>query len=100
GRHICPPGWHIPGDADWTQLEYTLGAPNAAGGPMKEPGTKHWIAPNTGAYNLGFNALPAGSAGAGQFSGLGTWAFFWSLSPRSRALENTHVESLLLMMEQ
>jgi uncharacterized protein (TIGR02145 family) len=102
-RGICPAGWHIPDQNDWSQLEYTLGSPIAAGGAMKEAGTAHWNAPNTGATNTsGFTALPAGSAGAGQFSELGIYTFFWSdyTSTQSCALDNTHVESELLITEQ
>ncbi|MCD4679592.1 MAG: hypothetical protein K8S00_04325 [Bacteroidales bacterium] len=57
----CPDGWHLPSDAEWTVLTDNLGGASVAGGEMKETGTTHWIAPNTGATNnSGFTALPAG----------------------------------------
>lgn len=58
---LCPAGWHVPTDAEWTILNDYLGGQYAAGGKMKETGTSHWQAPNTDASNdSGFTALPAG----------------------------------------
>ncbi|MCK5839899.1 MAG: hypothetical protein KAG99_08620, partial [Bacteroidales bacterium] len=36
---ICPSGWHIPTDAEWTDLENYLGGGSVAGGKMKSTGT-------------------------------------------------------------
>jgi hypothetical protein len=36
---ICPPGWHVPSDAEWTILTDYLGGEGVAGGNMKEAGT-------------------------------------------------------------
>ncbi len=68
---ICPPGWHIPTDAEWCTmakaLEYTYDCHEEnpymwnVGGKLKEAGTDHWEYPNQGATNSsGFTALPAG----------------------------------------
>jgi uncharacterized protein (TIGR02145 family) len=77
---ICPTGWHLPSDTEWTSLTTYLGGASVAGGKMKEAGTSHWIAPNTGATNSsGFTALPAGYRGlGGGFGYLGEVTFFWS----------------------
>lgn len=54
---LCPSGWHVPTDAEWTILENHLGGISVAGGKMKETGTEHWFAPNTDATNeSGFTA--------------------------------------------
>ena len=63
---ICPTGWHLPTDAEWTVLTSYLGGESIAGGKMKttgtiEAGTGLWYAPNNGATNSsGFSALPGG----------------------------------------
>ncbi len=58
---VCPTGWHLPSDAEWTQLTDYLGGESVAGGMLKETGTRHWDNPNTGATNeTGFTALPGG----------------------------------------
>ncbi len=76
--NICPEGWHVPTDAEWTQLATFLGDEAQAGGKLKEAGTKHWQAPNSGATNeVGFTALPGGGRGV-DFSQLGTHGFWWS----------------------
>jgi uncharacterized protein (TIGR02145 family) len=41
---LCPTGWHVPTDAEWTVLSDYLGGANIAGGKLKETGTAHWNA--------------------------------------------------------
>jgi uncharacterized protein (TIGR02145 family) len=60
-NNLCPTGWHVPSDAEWTTLATYLGGVSVAGGKLKETGTTHWNSPNTGATNdYGFTALPGG----------------------------------------
>ena len=77
---ICPTGWHLPTDGEWTILTDFLGGVGVASGKMKETGTTHWASPNTGATNgSGFTALPAGFRHAdGYFTNLGYDGSFWS----------------------
>jgi uncharacterized protein (TIGR02145 family) len=79
---ICPTGWHIPTDGEWTTLTTFLGGEAIAGGKMKEAGYAHWAAPNTGATNSsGFTALAGGYRFYdGLFYGLNGGAYFWSSS--------------------
>jgi len=59
--NICPSGWHVSTDEDWTELENYFGGRSVAGGELKEVGTAHWAAQNIGATNeSGFTALPGG----------------------------------------
>ncbi len=79
-RNLCPNGWHVPSDAEWTTLTTYLGGSTIAGGKLKEAGLSHWNALNDGATNeTGFTALPAGyHANYGTYGGLGTLNYFWS----------------------
>ena len=78
---ICPSGWHMPSDGEFTQLSDFLGGDGVAGGKMKEAGYDHWNSPNTGATNSsGFNGLPGGCRYSGGFSDNGDYGFLWSTS--------------------
>jgi len=59
--NLCPTGWHVPSDNEWSILTTYLGGENKGGGKLKESGISHWGTPNDGATNSsGFTALPAG----------------------------------------
>ena len=61
-QNLCPSGWHVPADTEWTTLINYLGGEDIAGAELKEAGTNHWKTPNMGATNeSGFAALPGGS---------------------------------------
>jgi uncharacterized protein (TIGR02145 family) len=77
---LCPAGWHVPTDAEWSTLMDYLGGANVAGGKMKESGNTHWNGTNAGATNLsGFTALPGGwRQSNGPFYKLGSTGYFWS----------------------
>ncbi len=99
---ICPPGWHIPGRAEWDTLIMHTGGESLAGGPLKEMGYCHWSPPNTGANNsTGFTALPGGIRWpGGGFDYLLSYAFIYtatednSMNAWSRRLfHNTTVSS-------
>ncbi len=82
-RGICPADWHLPSDAEWTQLTDYLGGTSVAGNKSKttgtiEAGTGLWSNPNTGATNeSGFTGLPGGSYNS-SFSGMGNSGCWWS----------------------
>jgi uncharacterized protein (TIGR02145 family) len=84
-RNLCPTGWHIPTDPEWTILTTYLGGETVAGIKLKERGTIHWQSPNATATNESyFTGLPGGShydrayAFSGDFDGVGTNGFWWS----------------------
>ena len=88
-RNVCPLGWHVPTDEEWSILINYLD-PNAAGGDnfntaggkMKTAGLQYWINPNQDAVNeSGFSGLPGGAlysnVGAG-FSTIGEYGHWWT----------------------
>jgi uncharacterized protein (TIGR02145 family) len=82
---VCPAGWHVPSDTEWTQLIDYLGGESVAGGKMKETGTIHWLTPNTEATNeSGFSGLAGGMrTSSGGFSGTGSYYGYWWSSTES-----------------
>jgi uncharacterized protein (TIGR02145 family) len=88
---LCPAGWSVPSDDNWSALAATLGGKSFAGGRMKEAGTAHWPSPNTGATNeSGFSALPAGCRTlTGSFVFKGENAIWWSSSQKTLSLPLT-----------
>jgi len=77
---LCPTGWHIPTDEEWTELTDYLGGTSVAGGKLKESGTTHWNSPNTGATNeTGFTALPSGYRNyGGTYDDIVNYGYWWS----------------------
>jgi uncharacterized protein (TIGR02145 family) len=91
-RGICPEGWHIPSDAEWTTLTEYVGANYACGGNSSNkakalasetgwesysgecyPGDQGTYANNAS----GFGAVPAGWFRS-DFRDAGHFAYFWS----------------------
>ena len=86
---LCPDGWHVPADEEWTVLTDFLGGESIAGGKLKEASTEHWNSPNTDATNeTGFTGLPGGyRSNGGQFYAIGSSGGWWSSSVK----ENMYV---------
>ena len=84
---LCPTGWHVPSDAEWTILTNYLGGETIAGGKMKAISTL-WASPNTGASNSsGFKALPAGyRQDDGSFYNINDDDYWWSSTQHSTQL--------------
>jgi uncharacterized protein (TIGR02145 family) len=85
-RGVCPTGWHVPSDAEWSLLINYLDPnanggdsfSNSAGGKLKAP--TGWISPNTDDTNVsGFTGLPGGSRGNyGTYTNIGNDGYWWS----------------------
>lgn len=96
GKNICPAGWHVPSDSDWTTLtdyvgyketvEYYPGEfeVNVYGSQyLKEAGTTHWSDTNSEVTNsTGFTALPGGyrKYDGWGYENLGNEGYWWSTS--------------------
>ena len=91
---VCPTGWHLPSDAEWTQLtdyvgsqsEYTCGG-NGSNIAKALASTEGWnnignacaVGNNPAANNAtGFSAVPAGNCYGSSFDDAGYYASFWS----------------------
>ena len=90
---ICPDGWHVPSDAEWTELEnyvssqsqYVCGGDedNIAKALASEVGwnssTRNCAVGNNPSANnaTGFSARPAGDY-YGSYYSFGSYAYFWS----------------------
>ena len=77
-RNLCPNGWHVPSDAEWTNLVNYLGGSSAAGGKLKSTSSL-WTAPNTGVTNeSGFSGLPGGTRSINGYYNIGSNGLWWS----------------------
>jgi uncharacterized protein (TIGR02145 family) len=79
-KKLCPSGWHVPTDAEWTTLTTFLEGTNVAGGKMKSTGTTYWEVQKVGTDNSsGFSGLPGGYRFSdGSFRNIKNGAYFWS----------------------
>lgn len=89
----CPPGWRLPSDEDWIELEMFLGMQEEeayietwrgenVGGKLKSTDTS-WDQPNVGATNsTGFNAMPCGPRNKfGMYGLFGHNVIYWTSTP-------------------
>lgn len=84
---LCPAGWHVPTDVDWSLLATYLGGESIAGNKLKESGTIYWQSPNANATNeTGFSALPGGYRNyIGIFTNKGVNGYWWSSTELSNS---------------
>ncbi len=76
-RGLCPAGWHVPSEKEWTTLKTNLGGSGIAGGKLKA--TTNWDSPNSGATNSsGFNAFPGGFRYNETYKFNGSKGMWWS----------------------
>jgi uncharacterized protein (TIGR02145 family) len=88
-RNICPEGWRVPKQEDFSELSYYLGGIDTAGDLLKSIGS--WEDQNSTSNNLsGFSSLPSGFRIHGvsshlftQYASLGSEAFFWTTNVES-----------------
>jgi uncharacterized protein (TIGR02145 family) len=86
-RGVCPAGWHLPSDAEWTQLQTYVGS--NAGTKLKS--TNGWSGDGSGTDDYGFSALPGGigtsllddASAALVSSDVMEYGYWWSSTQRS-----------------
>ena len=79
----CPQGWHLPSDAEWTELEQYLGRSQPGSGNSGFVGeqlksSSGWSNNYNGINASGFNALPGGIKQSGSYTDAGRCAYFWT----------------------
>jgi len=78
-KTVCPAGWHLPNDAEWTALMDFVGGASTAGKKLKA--TSGWNSNGNGTDEFGFSALPGGHGySGGGFYGVGNFGYWWSAS--------------------
>jgi uncharacterized protein (TIGR02145 family) len=76
-RNVCPTGWHMPSEAEWTVLIDYLGGIPVVGRKLRSTGTQYWQTGQTPATNeSGFSALPGGYTY--DLDDMGYAGFWWS----------------------
>jgi uncharacterized protein (TIGR02145 family) len=82
-RGICPEGWHVPSDDEWTTLVNYAGGESTAAAATRLKATNGWIwdswnnTSGNGTDEFGFSALPGGH-GTSSFWDAGKQGFWWS----------------------
>ena len=91
---LCPLGWHVPTDADWTVLTYYLAANghNGTEGTALKA-TSGWDGSGNGTDNYGWSALPGGKRddAEGDFNGDYSEGQWWS-SSQSSPLKSSYIK--------
>lgn len=78
-RGVCPSGWHVPSDAEWSVLINFLGGDVMAYSKLKETDDTHWLKYDTGTNEYLFTALPGGLRNSkGSFDDMGSSGCWWS----------------------
>jgi uncharacterized protein (TIGR02145 family) len=78
---VCPEGWHLPSDAEWTTLtdfvESNSGCSSCAGTKLKS--MSGWVIDGNGTDAHGFSALPGGGGcSLGSLYDVGNRGCWWS----------------------
>jgi uncharacterized protein (TIGR02145 family) len=85
---LCPSGWHVPSDTEWSTLTTYLGGASIAGGKLMETGNTHWLNLSGATNSTGFTGLPGSFRAYDSFleySGYfffdpGLYGYWWSAS--------------------
>jgi uncharacterized protein (TIGR02145 family)/prepilin-type N-terminal cleavage/methylation domain-containing protein len=74
--NVCPSGWHLPTDSEWTILTDYLGSTSATELKASASNVPSW----DGTNSTSFTALPAGFRDRtdGSFNDIGLNGFFWT----------------------
>ena len=110
-NNVCPVGWHLPSDEEWTTMEQTQTSMDVTGSGLrgdhagKLAGGEGWNPSTTAGapgnasdpdHNAsGFSAVPAGGCyGSSLFGNAGYDAYFWSATQNASILLNAYTRYL------
>jgi uncharacterized protein (TIGR02145 family) len=90
--NLCPTGWHVPTDAEFSAMEVSLGMTEIEASGTEWRGTTEgeelksttgWLNEGNGTNTSGFSAPPSGYRfyGDGLTKGLGLICYYWSATP-------------------
>ncbi len=80
---VCPDGWHLPSDSEWTELTDYVGS----GAGTKLKATTGWNSGGNGTDTYGFSALPGGFGfSVGFFFDAGYFGYWWSATEYNSSL--------------
>ncbi len=107
---VCPAGWHLPSDAEWTTMEQTQTSMDVTGSGLRgdhagKLAVEGWNPSTTAGapgnasdpdHNAsGFSAVPAGGCyGSSLFGNAGYSAYFWSATQNASILLNAYTRYL------
>lgn len=82
-RKVCPSGWHVPDNTEWTEVFELFGGLNAAGLHLKS--SLGWGTPFLGTNSSGFSGLSSGyrTFATGDFADVGGNGIWWSSTAAS-----------------
>jgi uncharacterized protein (TIGR02145 family) len=81
-KAICPSGWHLPDETEWSNLIKALGGEKIAGKQLKA--TSGWSDGSNGAFTYGFAALMGGYGHLdGSFHNVDLNGYWWSAKGRN-----------------
>ncbi len=98
---LCPSGWHVPSDNEWTELIDFLGGREVAGGKMKRTGLEYWKDPNTAATNeSGFSAVAGGCVHAEEFYAIRAFGYWWTSTVHEKSPARTMVGDVVILYDE
>jgi uncharacterized protein (TIGR02145 family) len=78
-RGLAPDGWHVPTDAEWSELTKNSGGQELSGQFLKSK--NGWGKRGNGTDYYGFSIVPSGDCSKYMnFNGIGKYSYFWSSS--------------------
>jgi uncharacterized protein (TIGR02145 family) len=83
-KGLCPTGWHVPSDTEWTAMATYADTTNAISGKILKA-TSGWYGSGNGTDAYGFRALAGGDIYAAKSFNIGTLGLWWTASDDSHS---------------